>query len=42
MKAGLPPDTWLAKGTKIYKFKAIIFEEDTPCGAVKRKTLDEK
>jgi uncharacterized protein (TIGR00296 family) len=42
MKAGLPPDTWLAKGTKIYKFKAIVFEEDTPCGAVKRKTLDEK
>jgi uncharacterized protein (TIGR00296 family) len=39
MKAGLPPDTWLTKGTRIYKFKGIIFEEQTPCGAVKRKTL---
>ncbi len=41
MKAGLPPDTWLTKGTRIYKFKGIIFEEQTPCGAVKRKTLKE-
>jgi uncharacterized protein (TIGR00296 family) len=42
MKAGLPPDTWLAKGTRIYKFKAIIFEEETPQGAVKQKTLNEE
>jgi uncharacterized protein (TIGR00296 family) len=42
MKAGLPPDTWLAKGTRIYKFKAIIFEEETPLGAVKRKALNEE
>jgi uncharacterized protein (TIGR00296 family) len=42
MKAGLPPDSWLAKGTRIYKFKAIIFEEETPLGTVKRKTLNEK
>ncbi len=42
MKAGLPPDTWLAKGTKIYKFKGIIFEEETPMGNVKRKTLKEE
>lgn len=42
MKAGLPPDTWLTKGTKIYKFKAIIFEEETPQGAVKRKALKEE
>ena len=41
MKAGLPPDTWLTKGTRIYKFKAIIFEEETPQGAVKRKALKE-
>ena len=27
MKAGLPPDTWLTKDAKIYKFKAIVFEE---------------
>lgn len=42
MKAGLPPDTWLTKSTKIYKFKAVIFEEETPHGAVKRKALNEE
>jgi uncharacterized protein (TIGR00296 family) len=42
MKAGLPPDTWLTKGTRIYKFKAIIFEEETPQGSVKRKALKEE
>ena len=41
MKAGLPPDTWLTKGAKIYTFKAIVFEEETPRGAVKRKMLKE-
>ena len=40
IKAGLSPDAWLEKGTKIYKFKAIIFEEVTPEGAVKRKALN--
>jgi hypothetical protein len=39
VKAGLPPDSWLTKGTKIYKFKAIIFEEETPLGEVKRLSL---
>ncbi len=39
MKAGLPPDSWLNKNTKLYKFKAIIFEEETPCGAIKRLSL---
>jgi uncharacterized protein (TIGR00296 family) len=42
MKAGLPPDTWLTKGTRIYRFKGIIFEEASPMGAVKRKTLKEE
>jgi uncharacterized protein len=42
MKAGLPPDTWLAKGTRIYKFKGIIFEEETPQGIVKRKALNKE
>jgi uncharacterized protein len=42
IKAGLPPDSWLTKGAKIYKFQAIIFEEETPHGEVKRKLLDEK
>lgn len=39
MKAGLPPDSWLNKGTKLYKFKAIIFEEETANGAIKRLEL---
>lgn len=39
MKAGLPPDTWLTKGAKIYKFKGIVFEETSPFGPVKQKTL---
>ncbi|MEM0050605.1 MAG: TIGR00296 family protein [Candidatus Bathyarchaeia archaeon] len=39
LKAGLSPDSWLLKGTKIYKFQAIIFEEIRPNGPVIRKTL---
>lgn len=39
IKAGLPPDNWLLKNTKIYKFQAIIFEEETPGGQIKRKAL---
>lgn len=39
VKAGLPPDNWLLKDTKIYKFQAVIFEEVTPRGEIKRKTL---
>ena len=34
IKAGLPPDTWLAKGTKIYKFKCVIAQETSPKGPV--------
>jgi uncharacterized protein (TIGR00296 family) len=39
VKAGLPPDSWLTKGTKIFKFQAIVFEEETPEGEVKRLHL---
>jgi uncharacterized protein (TIGR00296 family) len=42
IKAGLPPDSWLLEGTKIYKFHAIIFEEEKPKGKVKRKALGGK
>ena len=42
IKAGLPPDCWLLKGTKIYKFQAIVFEEEKPRGEVKRKALGGK
>ncbi len=38
-KAGLPPDSWLTKDAKVYKFRAIIFEEQTPNGEVKRLQL---
>ncbi len=39
VKAGLPPDSWLTKDTKISKFKAIIFEEQTPKGEIIRLNL---
>ena len=39
IKAGLPPDTWLTKGTRIYKFQAILFEEETPNGKIKQLHL---
>jgi uncharacterized protein (TIGR00296 family) len=42
VKAGLAPDSWLTKGAKIYKFQAIVFEEETPLGEVKRLQLGEK
>lgn len=42
IKAGLPPDNWLLEGTKIYKFQAIIFEEEKPRGEMKRKNLGEQ
>lgn len=41
IKAGVTPDKWLTKGTRIYKFRAIIFEEETPKGSVKRLKLSE-
>jgi len=42
IKAGLPPDCWLMNGTKIYKFQAIIYEEEKRRGSVNRKTLGGK
>jgi uncharacterized protein (TIGR00296 family) len=39
IKAGLSPDSWLLNDTKIYKFQAIIFEEDSPKGNVERKKI---
>jgi len=39
LKAGLSPDCWLLKGTKVYKFQAIIFEEVSPRGEVARREL---
>ena len=39
VKAGLPPDSWLLKGTKVYNFQAIIFEEISPKGKIQRKEI---
>jgi len=41
LKAGLPPDSWLLKDTKIYKFQAIIFEEVSPKGKIEHKETQE-
>jgi uncharacterized protein (TIGR00296 family) len=35
MKAGLTPDCWLMKSTKIYKFQCIIISEESPKGLIK-------
>jgi hypothetical protein len=39
MKAGLSPDAWLTKDTKIYRFQAIIFEETSPKGTIEQKNI---
>ena len=41
IKVGLPPDAWLLKGTKIYKFRAVIFSERSPDGEVFERGLKE-
>jgi uncharacterized protein (TIGR00296 family) len=40
MKAGLPPDAWFEKTTKISKFQGQIFTETKPCGPIKEIRLD--
>jgi hypothetical protein len=40
MKAGLPPDAWLDKTTKISKFQGQIFTEIKPCGLIQETHLD--
>jgi uncharacterized protein (TIGR00296 family) len=39
LKAGLPPDAWVDKNTKVEKFQAIVFEETKPYGDVRLKKL---
>jgi uncharacterized protein (TIGR00296 family) len=39
VKAGLPPDSWLLKETKVYSFQALIFEETSPKGEIQRKEI---
>ena len=40
IKAGLPQDSWLLKGTEISRFQAIIFTEIIPGGDIVREGLD--
>ena len=40
MKAGLLPDAWADKNTKIYKFTGQIFTEIEPKGKIMEKNLD--
>ncbi len=40
MKAGLFPDSWFDKNTKIYKFSGQIFTEIKPREEIKEKQLD--
>jgi uncharacterized protein (TIGR00296 family) len=39
LKAGALPDCWLLKETQIFVFEAIVFEEVSPNGSVRRKFL---
>lgn len=40
MKAGLPPDAWFDKETKIFKFTGQIFSELKPHAEIQEKKLD--
>ena len=42
MKAGLSPDCWVLKGTKIYRFSSIIAQELEPNGKIVMIDLREK
>ncbi len=37
MKAGMTPDMWLDRRTKIYTFQAEIFHEESPYGQILRE-----
>jgi len=39
LKAYLPPDSWLLPETEVQRFRAIIYAEEKPRGAVKRVEL---
>jgi uncharacterized protein (TIGR00296 family) len=39
LKAGLAPDAWLDKNTKVEKFRAVVFEENKPNGEVHLREL---
>lgn len=37
LKAWLAPDSWLEKGTKVYKFQAMVFGEKEPAGDIEQR-----
>jgi len=37
LKAGLTPDAWLVRGTRISRFQAIVFKEEEPGGKTRRQ-----
>lgn len=39
LKAGLQPDAWLLRGTRVYRFEAEVFEEEYPRGPVRRRSF---
>ena len=39
LKAGLPPDAWLEKNTRVERFQAVVFEENKPNGEVRLKEV---
>jgi uncharacterized protein (TIGR00296 family) len=39
LKAGLPPDAWLEKNTRVEKFQAVVFEETEPNGEIRLKEV---
>lgn len=42
MKAGLPPDSWLAGSVHVSKFQCQIFAEETPNGPIMERRVDTK
>ncbi|MBI3840437.1 MAG: TIGR00296 family protein [Thaumarchaeota archaeon] len=40
IKAGLPPEAWLAEGTEVQVYQAEIFGEETPGGSVRADTRE--
>ena len=41
MKAGAPPDCWLASNPRIQTFQAVVFEEERPRGEVVKRSLEQ-
>lgn len=40
IKAGAPPDCWIALRPRVYRFQAVVFEEEEPSGRVVMKKFE--